>query len=120
MGCQGVSLKPTDVATFLDDIHALERDEGSFKSLEWHAGLGDGRLRATARKPAYYCEAVRAVSKLRELAEALKGGLFLVNAPPEIKAEFESCVLGSAGELMKRVKAQLDPHSLLSTRRFLA
>ena len=116
-----MSLKPTDLAAVLDDISALENDEAAFKSLEWHAGLGDGRLRATARTPAYHREAVRALLKLRERAEALEGRLFLENAPPEIKAEFDPWGnLGSAGELMKRVKAQLDPENLLSPGRFFS
>jgi glycolate oxidase subunit GlcD len=115
-----VSLKPTALLTFLDDVRALEKDEASFKSLEWHAGLGDGRLRATARTPTYHREAVRALSGLRERAEALEGRLMLENAPPEIKTEFQSCVLGSAQVLMKRVKTQLDPDSLLSPGRFFA
>jgi FAD/FMN-containing dehydrogenase len=113
-----VSLKPTELATFLDDIRVLESDEASFKSLEWHAGLGDGRLRATARTPAYHREAVRALSKLRERAESLEGRLFLENAPAEIKAEFDPWGdPGSVKELMKRVKAQLDPQNLLSPGR---
>jgi glycolate oxidase subunit GlcD len=114
-----VSLKPTDLVTFLDDIRALENDEASFKSLEWHAGLGDGRLRATARTPTYHREAVRALSGLRERAEALEGRLFLENAPPEIKAEFDPWGdPGSVSELLKRVKAELDPQNLLAPGRF--
>ncbi|HEY6046987.1 MAG TPA: FAD-linked oxidase C-terminal domain-containing protein, partial [Pyrinomonadaceae bacterium] len=116
-----VVLKPADLATFIGDISALENEEAAFKSLDWHAGLGDGRLRATARTPAYYREAVRALAKLRERAETLEGRLFLDNAPAEIKAEFDPWGdPGSVRDLMKRVKAQLDPANLLSPGRFFS
>jgi glycolate oxidase FAD binding subunit len=114
-----VSLKPTDLIMFLEEVRALQNDEASGASLGWHAGLGDGRLRATARTPAYHREAVRTLARLRERAETLGGSLVLENAPAEIKNEFDAWGdLGSAAELMKRVKQQLDPQNLLSPGRF--
>jgi FAD/FMN-containing dehydrogenase len=116
-----VSLKPTDLVAFLDEVHALENDEASGASLAWHASLGDARLRATARTPPYHREAVRALARMRERAETLSGSLVLENATAEIKNEFDAWGdLGSAAELMKRVKQQLDPQNLLSPGRFFS
>jgi len=116
-----VALRPTDLISFLNDVAALEMDQASQGSLRWHAGLGDGRLRALARVPVYHREAVRALERLRQKAETLGGTLSLETAPSEIKNEFDSWGnFGSATELMKRVKQQLDPQNLLSPGRFFA
>lgn len=114
-----VALRPTDLASFLGDVATLEADETSHVGLRWHAGLGDGRLRAIARAPVYHREAVRALERLRQKAEGLGGSLVIESAPLEIKSELDSWgSFGSATELMKRVKAQLDPENLLSPGRF--
>jgi glycolate oxidase FAD binding subunit len=114
-----VSLKPADLAAFLNEMIALEKDETSHVSLSWHAGLGDGRLRAIARAPVYHREAVRVLQRLRGKAETLGGSLVLESAPPEIKNEFDSWGgWGSTTELMRRVKTQLDPQNLFSPARF--
>ena len=74
-----------------------------------------------ARAPVYHREAVRALERLREKAENLGGSLVLESAPIEIKREFDAWGdFGSAAELMKRVKQQLDPQNLLSPGRFFA
>ena len=112
-------LRPGDLVSFLDEMIALAKDETSHVSLTWHAGLGDGRLRAIARAPVYYREAVRALELLRGKAETLGGGLVLESAPPEIRNEFDAWGgFGSAAELMRRVKGQLDPQNLFSPGRF--
>ncbi|MDX6304587.1 MAG: glycolate oxidase, partial [Blastocatellia bacterium] len=104
-----VALRPTDLAEFLNEMAELEKDEASHPELRWHAGLGDGRLRAIARTPVYHREAVRALKSLRQKAEALGGSLVIESASEEIRNEFDAWGdFGSAGELMKRVKAQLD------------
>jgi glycolate oxidase subunit GlcD len=114
-----VNLNPGDLASFLDEVTTLEKDETSHVSLRWHAGLGDGRLRAMARAPVYHREAVRALERLREKAETLGGNLVLETAPTEIKSEFEAWgSFGSSSELMKRIKTQLDPQNLFSPGRF--
>jgi glycolate oxidase subunit GlcD len=114
-----VSLKPGDLASFFDELIALEKDETSHVSLRWHAGLGDGRLRAIARAPVYHREAVRALERLRGKAETLGGSLVVEKAPMEIRSEIDTWGdLGSATELMRRVKAQLDPDNSLSPGRF--
>jgi glycolate oxidase subunit GlcD len=111
-------LRPTELFRFLDEVVQLENDEASHPSMMWHAGIGDGRLRAIAGAPLYHREAVRALEGLREKAETLGGSLVVENAPIEIKREFDTWGdFGSATELMKRVKQQLDPQDLLSPGR---
>jgi len=115
-----VKLRPTDLVSFINETAELEKDDASHVSLRWHAGLGDGRLRVMARAPVYHREAVRALERLRQKAENLGGSLVLESAPLEIKREFDAWGdFGSAAELMKRVKAQLDPQNLLSPGRFI-
>jgi glycolate oxidase subunit GlcD len=114
-----VVLRPTDLAAFLGEIAELENDEASHPQLRWHAGLGDGRLRAIARTPVYHREAVRALERLRNKAEALGGSLVVESASREIRNDFDVWGdPGSGAELMKRVKAQLDPRNVLSPGRF--
>lgn|SRR5574341_572138 len=112
-------VRPSDLASFVSDVTAMERDGTSHLGLQWHAGLGDGRLRGMARAPVYHQQAVRALEQLRERAEDFGGSLVLEKAPVEIKREFDSWgSFGSAGELMRRVKNQLDPANMLSPGRF--
>jgi glycolate oxidase subunit GlcD len=114
-----LSLRPSDLISFLNEMMVLEKDNASLIGLRWHAGLGDGRLRAIARAPMYHREAVRALERLRQKAEGLGGSLIIEKAPVEIKNEFDAWgSFGSVGELMKRVKKELDPQDLLSPGRF--
>jgi FAD/FMN-containing dehydrogenase len=115
-----VALRPTDLVSFLDDMAELEKDEASHTGLKWHAGLGDGRLRAIAQAPVYHREAVRALARLRQRVEKLSGSLVLESAPSEVRNEFDAWGdFGSTAELMKRLKAQLDPTNSLSPGRFV-
>jgi len=115
-----VALRPSDLAAFLGNMIELEDDEASHPGLSWHAGLGDGRLRAIARTPVYHREAVRALERLRQQAENLGGSLVVESARDEIKHEFDAWGdFGSGAELMKRVKTQLDPRNSLSPGRFV-
>lgn len=114
-----LKLRPADLISFLAGTVALENDDAAHVSLRWHAGLGDGRLRAMERVPVYHGEAVRALKDLRQQAQDLGGSLIIESAPPEIKNEIDAWgSFGSSGELMKRVKLQLDPRNLLSPERF--
>jgi glycolate oxidase subunit GlcD len=114
-------VRPTDLIDFVNDVAAVERDEASHVGLQWHAGLGDGRLRATGRAPVYYQEAMRALERLRQRAENLGGSLIVERAPLEIKNEFDAWgSFGSARDLMTRVKQQLDPENLFSPGRIFS
>ena len=112
------TVQPADLALFLEEVIALERDEASHVGVQWHAGAGDGRVRVMARAPVYHEEAVRALERLRQRVENLGGSLVIEKAPVEIKQEIDSWGgFGSRIELMKRIKRQLDPGNLLSPGR---
>jgi FAD/FMN-containing dehydrogenase len=114
-----VSLRPTDLPSFLKEVSAIETDATSHLDLRWHAGLGDGRLRAIARAPVYHREVVRTLEQLRQKAESFGGSLIVERAPFEIKNELDAWGgFGSTTELMERVKTELDPQNLLSPGRF--
>jgi FAD/FMN-containing dehydrogenase len=113
--------RATDLSALIDEVVALERDDAWRSTIRWHAGVGDGRLRVVARSPVYHQEAVRALERLRQTAEDRGGSLVLQQSPVEIKREFDAWgSFGSADELMKRVKQQLDPQNVLSPGRFMA
>jgi glycolate oxidase FAD binding subunit len=114
-----VRARPTELSAFIDEVATLERDDAWRSAIRWQAGIGDGRLRVLARSPVYHQEALRALERLRQTAEDRGGCLVLEQAPVEIKREFDAWgSFGSAGELMKRVKLQLDPENVLSPGRF--
>jgi glycolate oxidase subunit GlcD len=111
--------RPSELASLLDDVAALEQDHASHIDVQWQAGLGDGRLRVIARAPVYPRESVRTLERLREKAESLGGKLIIERAPVDVKNEIDSWSgVGSAAELMKRVKHQLDPENMFSPGRF--
>jgi FAD/FMN-containing dehydrogenase len=112
-------VRSTELSALLTDVVALEVDDAWQSTIRWHAGVGDGRLRFLSRTPVYHQEAVRALERLRQTAEDRGGCLLVEQAPVEIKREFDAWGdLGSAGELMKRVKQQLDSQNTLSPGRF--
>ena len=114
-------MRPADLPVLASDVSELEEDEASHVQLQWHAGLSDGRLRASARAPVYPGETVRALERLRQRVENLGGKLVIERSPVEIKNEIDSWgSFGSATRLMKRVKYQLDPENVLSPGRFFA
>jgi FAD/FMN-containing dehydrogenase len=111
-------VRGSEVSALIDDVAALERDDAWRSTIRWHAGVGDGRMRFLARTPVYHQEAVRALERARQTAEDRGGSLVLQHAPVEIKREFDAWgTFGSAGELMKRIKQQLDPQNVLAPGR---
>ncbi len=112
-------VRPTDLPALVDEIAKLESDDAWHSSVRWHASAGDGRLRVMARSPLYHQEAVRALEGFRQTAEGRGGSLIVDKAPVEVRRELDAWgSFGSAGELMKRVKEQMDPESGLSPGRF--
>jgi FAD/FMN-containing dehydrogenase len=111
--------RPSELPSFLDDVASLEQDETSQVGLHWQASLGEGRVRVLSRAPVYPRESVQTLERMREKANNLGGNLMIERAPLDIKDEIDSwggC--GSATDLMKRIKQQLDPQNLLSPGRF--
>jgi glycolate oxidase subunit GlcD len=106
-------LRASDVPSFVNEVSAL--DEAAHPGLQWHAGLGDGRVRVLAQCPTYHQQAARALERLRQKAENLGGSLVVERASADFKREFDSWgSFGAATELMKRIKQELDPENLLS------
>lgn len=84
----------------------------------WHAGVADGRVRLILAE-AETDEAVKSLQDARLKAESLGGSLIIERAPEVIKSRIDAWGnLGTRGELMKRIKEQLDPLNVLSPRRF--
>jgi len=111
-------VRASELPTLLGEVATLERDDAWRSTIRWHGGMGDGRLRVLARSPVYHQEAVRALERMRQTAEDRGGSLVVEHAPVEIKRELDAWgSFGSAGELMKRVKQQLDPQNVLSPGR---
>ncbi len=111
-------LRPSDLSSFVKNFSAL--DEASHPGLEWHASLGDGRVRVLARCPTYHQQTVRALEGLRQKAENLGGNLVIESASAEIKRELDSWgSFGSTKELMKRIKLELDHDGLLAPGRIV-
>lgn len=113
--------RPSELASFLDEVSALEQDEASHVGVQWQASLGDGRVRVLARAPVYPRESVRVIQQLRQRAENLGGNLIVERAPVDLKNEIDSWGgAGTAAELMKRIKLQLDPQNTFAPGRFSA
>jgi glycolate oxidase FAD binding subunit len=111
--------RPSELPSFLDDVVSLEQDETSQVGLQWQASLGEGRVRVLSRAPVYPRASVQTLERMREKANNLGGSLMIERAPVDIKDEIDSWGgRGSATDLMKRVKQQLDPQNLLSPGRF--
>ena len=113
-------VRPTELPALVDEIAKLESDDAWHSAVRWHASAGDGRLRVMARSPLYHQEAARALEGFRQTAQDRGGSLVVEKAPVEVKRELDAWgSFGSAGEVMKRVKEQMDPESVLSPGRFL-
>ncbi|HEX6188063.1 MAG TPA: FAD-binding protein [Pyrinomonadaceae bacterium] len=112
-------VRPTELPALVDEIARLESDDAWHSSVRWHASAGDGRVRVMARSPLYHQEAGRTLEGFRQTAEDRGGSLIVEKAPVEVKREFDAWgSFASAGELMQRVKEQMDPESVLSPGRF--
>ncbi len=92
----------------------------------WSAGAGDGRVRVVQALPhtdngreELFKTTADEITTLRAAAEQLGGTLIIEAAPNELKKLIGVWGdIGSAGEVMQRVKDQLDPANMLSPGRF--
>lgn len=112
------SVPPAELARF---IQTLRQDRGdSFEtSAQWQASVADGRLRVIEAPKVDTDRLVQSLQELRAEAKALGGSLIIEKAPAEIKSRIDAWgELGSRGELMRRIKQQLDPENILSPGRF--
>ncbi len=101
-----VGLRPTEAASFL-----LNLIKTSGANTMWHAGVGDGRIRVIEDSKAHN---VDRSDRLRANAEA-RGGMLVVEAgnggiDPALFSR------NSAAGIMNKIKEQLDPRNLFTSR----
>jgi FAD/FMN-containing dehydrogenase len=85
----------------------------------WHAGLGDGRLRVMQGLGVNAQNEIAMLKEMRRSVEENGGSFSIESAPEGIRRE----VMTRSGDemnasLMRRVKQQLDPHSLFCPKLF--
>ena len=111
------TLLTTELQPFIEKIQTLLAE----KQAGWHLvaqSVGVGLLRLEAHDTAILPDVVAA---LRATLENGGGSLSILRCPPEVKSKMD--VWGSAGDalsLMRNIKAQFDPASVLNPGRFIA
>lgn len=115
-----VGLRPAEVETFTTKLAAMDSVyPGDHDAVMWQAGIGDGRVRVMDTSPQTTDQSVVRLNALRVEAKRLGSALIIENAQSEIKDRIDAWgPLGSAADLMKRLKYQLDPNDILSAGRF--
>ncbi|MBA2339709.1 MAG: FAD-binding protein [Pyrinomonadaceae bacterium] len=113
-------VRPAALGLFLDAASQNGGEAFSASSC-WHAGAGDGRLRAINSLPATIEPCIRSLENLRREAQTLGGSLIVENASTDITRIFDAWGdAGDSAELMGRVKAQLDSQNIFSPGRFVS
>ena len=109
--------RPTDLVSLLNvPGHG---GVASDASRMWQASLMDGRLRVIENPATDGDVLVTSLVQLRAEAQTLGGSLVIESAPVKIKNSIDAWGdLGARGELMRRIKQQLDPADILSPGRF--
>ncbi|OLE53573.1 MAG: hypothetical protein AUG51_11940 [Acidobacteria bacterium 13_1_20CM_3_53_8] len=111
-----VKVRLTDLRAFIDE--AMKK-EALFSNARWHACVADGRLRVASTETNEVEAAIASLTRLRNTAKKLGGALVIEQAPTEIKNAVDAWgALGAKAELMRRIKAELDPKNILSPGRF--
>ncbi len=111
------SVSSADLALFVQSVRS-ELGE-SFAANRWQAGIGSGTFRMFESARAEH-EVVKTLQSLRSEAELLGGSLIIEKAQAAIKDRLDAWGnLGRRGELMGRIKEQLDPHNRLAPGRFV-
>jgi hypothetical protein len=112
------SVPPAELSRLMQ---TLRQDRGaSFEtSASWQASVADGRLRVVEPPEVDSDRLVQSLQKLRTEAKSLGGSLIIETASAEFKSRIDAWAeLGPRGELMRRIKQQLDRDNLLSPGRF--
>lgn len=112
------SVRPGGLGGFLKTLEQVEGDP-TVAARMWHASVADGRVKVIESPNVETVQLVRSLQNLRTAAEALGGSLIIETASAEIKSRIDAWGdLGPRGELMQRIKQQLDPDGILSPGRF--
>ncbi|MEP6570630.1 MAG: FAD-linked oxidase C-terminal domain-containing protein [Acidobacteriota bacterium] len=113
-----VGLRPTDVPTFLARLAGNEAGDRSLEPL-WQASLGDGRVRVFDRLNENESDElagnpVQRLESFRKVASSMGGTLIIEHTNAESMAHANNrTTADAAGEIMQRIKQQLDPLGLL-------
>jgi glycolate oxidase FAD binding subunit len=116
---QGVRLKCsvvlTEVVPWLAALEQAAAEAGLAAAWRAHAGHGLIFASLTGADDTL----IVAVEVLRAAASAGQGSLVVLDAPPALAARLDMWGPSPALALMRRVKAQFDPHATLNPGRFL-
>ena len=110
-----VSLLPTDIAPWLAQATAIAGAHDL--QLLWRAHAGHGLVFVHLGGPEG--SLLDAVAPLRQAALERHGSLAVLDAPPALAGRLDPFGPSPALELMRRIKAQFDPHATLNPGRFI-
>ena len=109
-----VSLLPSAQEDWLARLRAVARESGLRARLRMHAGHGIAYLRLVGPDDAL----AAALDTLRESAAQTRGTIVVQDAPLPLLARLDVWGPIPALEVMRRLKAQFDPHAILNPGRF--
>jgi len=113
-----VSVLPTEVERWLKEAQRLERQHRL--QLHWRAHAGHGIIFACFTNPLSDLAPLQAVVEpLRAVALERGGSLVVIDAPPDVRRHIDVWGPIPALDVMRRIKAQFDPHSTLNPGRFV-
>ncbi|HEX6797068.1 MAG TPA: FAD-binding oxidoreductase [Ktedonobacterales bacterium] len=116
-----VSLLPSAQADWLARLRAVAREHGLRARLRMHAGHGISYLRLAGSEDARASTGrpyVEALDALREAAAQTRGSLVVQDAPLSLLSTLDVWGPIPALAVMRRLKAQFDPHAILNPGRF--
>jgi len=109
------TLLPGELAGWLTALESVAKE--NVLVLRWRAHAGHGTVRA--RLVGHADALVEAAKTLREAAEAARGALVVEAYAPTLIGRIDPWGAPAALDLMRRVKAQFDPHNTLNPGRFV-
>lgn len=114
-----VSVLPTDIGFATEALHGAGGASGWTTQTQIHGhGLGVARIDQTSSSPT--TDVVSALGLLGEMLRQRGGSVVVLQAPPEVKSMIDAWGPASdAIPLMRRVKAEMDPRSVLNPGRFI-
>ncbi len=109
------SLLRTGIPHWLERLVDAARSQAMQASWRAHAGHGIVYARLVGADQAL----VDAVTELRAAAVDRNGSLVVLDLPPVLASQLDAWGTTAAVDLMRRIKAQFDPHSTLNPGRFV-
>jgi glycolate oxidase FAD binding subunit len=110
-----VGLLPGDVRGWLAALEAITARNGVSGAWRAHAGHGLTAVRLHGEENTL----ATTIAEARALAVARRGNLTVEDASPALLAKIDPWGPSAAIDLMRRVKAQFDPHGTLNPGRFV-